>query len=324
MFKWGVIGTGNIANTVCREIVAGGRHKVAAVYSRTLSKAQKFAEKFGAKCYDDAEAFFADGDIEAVYIATPHSAHYKYLLQSIRYGVPALVEKPFTVNAAQAETVFAAAAEKKVFVCEAMWTRFLPVVRKVVERVEQGKIGRVTGFDGAFTMPLRLIKPFISDRVYKAEYAGGAILDLGVYPIAFSEMLMGMPDKIDCCQKVIDGVDYEDVIELKYADRVSKLYSSFTGLKSFTGVVRGSAGKIIIPNFSRPVKAAVYSSDGKKEILRGKKGYVYEFDACAADILAGRTVSTVMKPQSTINVLKIVDECRRQNGLVYPEEVERV
>ena len=282
MFKWGVIGTGNIANTVCREIcreiVAGGRHKVAAVYSRTLSKAQKFAEKFGAKCYDDAEAFFADGDIEAVYIATPHSAHYKYLLQSIRYGVPALVEKPFTVNAAQAEAVFAAAAEKKVFVCEAMWTRFLPVVRKVVERVEQGKIGRVTGFDGAFTMPLRLIKPFISDRVYKAEYAGGAILDLGVYPIAFSEMLMGMPDKIDCCQKVIDGVDYEDVIKLKYADGVSKLYSSFTGLKSFTGVVRGSAGKIIIPNFSRPVKAVLYSNDGKKEILRGKKGYVAKHD----------------------------------------------
>lgn len=324
MFKWGVIGTGNIAKTVCDSIVKSGRHKVVAAYSRTAQRAEKFAKRYGAKCYTDKEKFFADKNIDAVYIATPHSAHYLYLIDCINHGVPALCEKSFTVNAVQAKAVFDLAREKNVFVCEAMWTRFAPFLDEIKKWIADGRIGKVKSFDGKFCMPLKLIKPFVPERVYLAEYAGGALLDLGVYPVSFAHMLLGVPDKTVCDMVVKDGIDYADSIRLYYPSGVSKLYSSLTDLTSFTGTVYGEKGKIVIPNFTRPKKAYLYTGGKKEESKKGKCGYVYEFDKCAEDISAGRIESSVMTSKDTLEVMKIMDECRRQNALEYPDKVESV
>lgn len=324
MFRWGVIGTGNIAKTVCDAIAKSGRHKVVAAYSRTAARAQKFAKRYGAKCYEDKEKFFADKDIDAVYIATPHSSHYQYLLDCVNHGVPVLTEKSFTVNCGQAKKVFELAKEKKVFVCEAMWTRFAPFLDEVKKWIDDGRIGKVKSFDGKFCMPLNIIKPFVPERVYLPEYAGGALLDLGVYPVSFSHMLLGVPDKTECKMIVKDGIDYADDVRLYYGDGVCNLYSSFCDLTSFTGTVYGEKGKIVIPNFTRPKKAYLYIGGKKKGCKKGKCGYVYEFDRCAEDILAGRTESSVMTARDTLEVMEIMDECRRQNALVYPDNVEKV
>ena len=324
MFKWGVIGTGSIAKTVCDSIVKSGRHKVVAAYSRTAQRAEKFAKRYGAKCYTDKEKFFADKNIDAVYIATPHSAHYLYLIDCINHGVPALCEKSFTVNAVQAKAVFDLAREKNVFVCEAMWTRFAPFLDEIKKWIADGRIGKVKSFDGKFCMPLKLIKPFVPERVYLAEYAGGALLDLGVYPVSFTHMLLGVPDKTVCDMVVQDGIDYADSIQLYYPSGVSKLYSSLTDLTSFTGTVCGEKGKIVIPNFTRPKKAYLYTGGKKVESKKGKCGYVYEFDKCAEDISAGRIESSVMTSKDTLEVMEIMDECRRQNSLQYPDKVESV
>lgn len=324
MFRWGVIGTGNIARTVCDIVVKSGRHEVVAAYSRTAQRAEKFAKRYGAKCYTDKEEFFADKDIDAVYIATPHSAHYAYLIDCINHGVPVLSEKSFTVNAEQAKAVFDLAREKKVFVCEAMWTRFAPFLDEVKKWIDSGTIGKVKSFDGKFCMPMKLIKPFVPERVYLAEYAGGSLLDLGVYPVSFTHMLLGVPDKIACDMVVKDGIDYAEDIKLYYADGVSKLYSSLTDLTSFTGTIYGEKGKIVIPNFTRPKKAYLYEGGKKTDCKKGKCGYVYEFDKCAEDIRAGRIESSVMTAKDTLEVMEIMDECRRQNALVYPDKVESV
>lgn len=324
MFKWGVIGTGNIAKTVCDSIVKSGRHKVVAAYSRTAQRAEKFAKRYGAKCYTDKEKFFADKNIDAVYIATPHSAHYLYLIDCINHGVPALCEKSFTVNAVQAKAVFDLAREKNIFVCEAMWTRFAPFLDEIKKWIADGRIGKVKSFDGKFCMPLKLIKPFVPERVYLAEYAGGALLDLGVYPVSFAHMLLGVPDKTVCDMVVKDGIDYADSIQLYYPSGVSKLYSSLTDLTSFTGTVYGEKGKIVIHNFTRPKKAYLYTGGKKVESKKGKCGYVYEFDKCAEDISAGRIESSVMTAKDTLEVMEIMDECRRQNSLQYPDKVESV
>ena len=301
MFRWGVIGTGNIAKTVCDAIVKSGRHKVVAAYSRTAQRAQKFAKRYGAECYNDKEEFFADKNIDAVYIATPHSAHYAYLIDCINHKVPVLTEKSFTVNLEQAKAVFDLAREKKVFVCEAMWTRFAPFLDEIKKWI---------------------IKPFVPERVYLAEYAGGALLDLGVYPVSFTHMLLGVPDKTVCDMVVQDGIDYADSIRLYYPSGVSNLYSSLTDLTSFTGTVYGEKGKIVIPNFTRPKKAYLYVDGKKVESKKGKCGYVYEFDKCAEDIRAGRIESSVMTSKDTLEVMEIMDECRRQNALEYPDKVE--
>ena len=133
----------------------------------------------------------ADDNIDAVYIATPHSAHYAYLIDCINHNIPVLTEKSFTVNAAQAKAVFDLAREKKVFVCEAMWTRFAPFLDEVKKWIDEGRIGKIQSFEGKFCMPLKLIKPFVPERVYLAQYAGGSLLDLGVYPISFTHMILG-------------------------------------------------------------------------------------------------------------------------------------
>lgn len=324
-FRWGVIGAGMIAKAVCKEIVKSGRHEIAAVYSRTYENARKFAKKYGAKCYRSLEEMLADKDVDAVYIATPHSAHYSNLIACINAGKPALAEKAFTVNAEQAKKAFELAKEKNVLICEAMWTRFLPVVLEVAEAVGKGEIGEIKSFTGGFSTPATWVRPFLSDRLFKPEYAGGALLDVGVYPISFSHMLLGVPDAVECSARLENGIDMTDEILLKYAGgAVCFLTCTLEGLKSFTGVIAGDKGRIVMPNYTRPKKATVYGADAKvKRVIKGKKGYIYEFDAFADCVRRGETECVFMTEKDTVEVMNIMDECRKKTGLRYPESIEK-
>ncbi len=323
-FRWGVIGAGMIAKVACREIVKSGRHEIAAVYSRTYGSALRFAKKYGAKCYRTLEEMLADENVDAVYIATPHSAHYSNLIACVNAGKPALAEKAFTVNASQAERAFDLAKEKKVLICEAMWTRFQPVVLEVAEAVGNGEIGEIKCFRGGFSTPATWVRRFLSDRLFKPEYAGGALLDVGVYPISFSHMLLGVPDVVECAAKLEGGIDLTDDILLKYAGgAVCSLTCTLEGLKSFTGVIEGDKGRIVMPDYTRPKKATVYGEDGKvTRVIKGKKGYVYEFDAFADCVKRGETECRFMTAQDTVEVMRILDECRKATGLRYPDGIE--
>ena len=205
-----------------------------------------------------------------------------------------------------------------------MWTRFQPVVLEVADIVERGEIGAVKRFTGGFSTPATWVKSFLSDRLFKPKYAGGALLDVGVYPVSFSQMLLGTPKEIKCSAKIADGIDYSDEITLVYDGAVCDLTCTFEGLRSFKGVIEGEKGKIVISNYTRPKKAVIYGENGeKKRTIRGKRGYVYEFDALADSVRRGELKSRFVSPSDTVEVMKILDECRRQTGLVYPEKVEK-
>lgn len=323
-FRWAVIGTGVIANIVCAQIVKSGRHCVTAVYSRTAVKAQKFAKRFGARYYDSAAAMLNDNNIDAVYIATPHSSHYDYIKQCIEGGKPVLAEKAFTVNAQQAAAVARIARDKRVLLCEAMWTRFLPVVKQTAEAVNSGAIGSVRAFSAAFSTPLKLARPFLTDRIDKPEYAGGALLDIGVYPVSFAQMLLGTPESVSCCQVIKNGVDYQDEITLTYRDCKCDLKCSFDKIFSSTGIIFGESGKIVIPNFSRPKRAFVYGADGKRQaVIKGDKSYVFEFDAFSQAVKQGKAECAEMPLDDTVAVMRILDECRAQNNFKYPDAIEQ-
>lgn len=322
-FGWLVVGTGRIANTVMSEITKTGRHRVAAVFSRTLSKAQNFADKFGAEVFQDIDAALDCKAVDGVYIATPHSVHYQYLLKCIEHGVPVLSEKSFTVNAKQTEAVFAAAAEKNVFVAEGMWTRFNPVVKKIIEWVKSGAIGDITEIDANFCLPVSVTKPFMSDRVYTAKYAGGALLDLGVYPVSYCQMLLGEPEKTKCVMRLEDSVDYDCKITLTYKNAVCNLNCSFDGLKTYHSLIKGTKGEIKSNMFYKPTHAVLYTDGKKADSARCKRGYIYEFDGVADDIRNGRIESALIPHRDTVAVMKILDECRRQGGLIYPDEIEK-
>ncbi len=322
-FRWGIIGTGNIANVVALEIVKSGRHAISAVFSRTYSRAQQFAQKFGATSYAEIEKFLASPDIDGVYIASPHSAHYANMQKCIQFNKPILCEKAFTVNAKQADAIATLAKERKVFVAEGMWTRFLPAVQQAKQWLDEGKIGEIKSVEASFGMPMKLIKSFISDRVYLPKYAGGSLLDLGVYPISLSEFLFGMPKKLDCKMTILDGIDVYETVKLDYDGFSCFLSSSFKKAQKHTAVIEGSLGKILLPRFSR-AKKAVLIQNGKKTVYRNKTGYISEFDSCANDIKQGLTESSVMPLIETCRVMSLLDECRNQNNLAYPAEIEKI
>jgi predicted dehydrogenase len=321
-FGWCVVGTGRIANVVANEITASGRHKIVAVYSRTREKAEAFAQKFGAKCCGSlSEALQADG-VEGVYIATPHSVHYQYILQCAAHKKAALCEKAFTVNALQAREAVRQAEAVKVYLAEGMWTRFNPVVKQIQAWIKDGEIGEILSVEASFSLPLGLAKPFVSNRVYLPEYAGGALLDLGVYPIAYAHMLLGYPDSIKCKAVVKNGVDFDDEIVFEYKNGAKcTLYCSFDKYRSYKSVIIGTKGKIESPMFYKPNSATLKNGEGRKT-ARCKRGYIYQFDAVAEDIRANRIQNALITHRDTIEIMSIMDECRAQNNFKYPEAIE--
>ncbi len=328
MFNWAIIGTGSIANTVACEITKSGNHCIKAVYSRTLSRAETFAKKFGATAYDNLADCVLDESVQGVYIATPHSAHYPLLLKCIELKKPILCEKSFTVNTKQAQNVYETAQANQVYVCEAMWTRFNPVTKQVLQWIKDGKIGQVKCFKGNFSFP-SFSNKFMLERMWKKEYAGGALLDLGVYPVSYAQMLFGDPTSITCRAKFKGEVDFEDNIKIEFANGAkAKLNCSFLRLRTYTGKIIGTEGKIIIPIFYRPKQALLIQNGVIKSRFRREKhngaGYIYQFDKVADEMNQHLASSTIMTPSDSIKVMQMMDDIRQQIGLVYPNEIESV
>lgn len=323
-FNWAVIGCGTIANRVIREITKTGRHAVATAYSRTPLRVEYFTSRFGGKAAKSLQEAVSEKGVDGVYIATPHSAHYQQMLQCIDLGVPILCEKAFTVNAAQAQNVISRAQEKGVYVCEAMWTRFNPVTKKVVEWVKEGKIGSAEYFKASFCYDVNMSP--LSPRVYLPEFAGGALLDTGVYPISYSEMLFGMPNEIQSITWFNDyKSDAQNKIRLMYHNGV--ICDLLCSIQKFTlcgGEISGEAGEIKIPMFFKPTRAKLTVKGETAQIERCKRGFIYQFDKVAQDIRSGKLESEEIPHSSTINVMKIMDEVRKKANFTYPSPLENL
>lgn len=321
-FNWAIIGTGRIAKEIAREITKTNRHKIVAVFSRTQSKAKKFAEQFNATCCSSLVEAVLDKNVDAVYIATPHSSHYQIMKEIIPLKKPILCEKAFCVNLQQAEEVFRLAKEHNVYVIEGMWSYFNPTIRKIKEWIDAGLIGDITTLNASFCLPLTLSKPFVSDRVYKKEYAGGALLDLGIYPIAYSKLFLGYPDKIECSSFIYDDVDYDDKITLHYKNATAYLSCSFNKLMSYKGIICGTKGKIVSPMFYRPKSAKLYIDGKLVEKFYSASGYIHQFDGVAKEIREKNSCSNIVTPKDSLDFMKIMDICRAQNNFSYPDDIE--
>ena len=187
-FTWGILGPGGIARAFAKDLTMISGHTIGAVGSRSLENAQKFSAVFGGTAYGSYEELVADPTIDAVYVATPHPAHHDNVVLALNAGKPVLCEKPFSVNAKQAQSMIDAAARNKTALMEAMWARFLPHYAKVREIVDSGVLGPILSIHADHGQRLadqgipRLIEPAL---------AGGALLDLGIYPISFAHMILG-------------------------------------------------------------------------------------------------------------------------------------
>lgn len=321
--RWGILGAGNIAATFASAVNAHTRAQLVAVGSRNRDRAQRFATAHGIPTtHVGYRELVEDPQVDAVYIATPHSEHKEQALLAIRAGKHVLVEKAFTRNAGEAEEVFAAARTAGVFVMEAMWTRFLPHVYALHQVIDAGEIGEIINLSAdhgqAFTYDPK-------SRLFDPALAGGALLDLGVYPVSFAHDFLGVPDAVQAVgQLTPDGVDGQISIVLTYGDRTQATLSTTLWSKTPTiATISGTEGNIWVKgSFYAPTSFRVQRRDGRVWDFDqpGTKGLQYEAAEVARQVAAGQTQSPRLTWDNTLEVLRTMDTIRSLVGVAYPGE----
>lgn len=317
-FRWCFIGLGDLAKTVAGQLNKSGRHEVVSCYTRNYDKAVAFAGKYGGKAYDTPEKAISDERVDAVYIVTPHNAHYRYVKMALELGKPVLCEKAFTVTAKETDELIALAREKNIYLCEAMWTWFSESANKTKEWIDAGKIGSVQGAD--FTYHVRTIDR--KGRHTDPKRAGGALLDITIYPITYAYRLWGTPAGIESAGVIKDGIDHSEKIVFTYPGfkvSISASVADFKGLEKMT--IKGENGDIIAPFYHCANGVTYKKSLFKKEKFKGKgpkfNTYLDEFDTVAGEIRQGLTESRMVPLKATSDVMHILDKIRGQIGLSY-------
>ena len=300
--------------------------RIDAVGSRDLARSRAFAEEFGiARAYGDYPSLVADPDIDAIYVASPHPFHAEQAILALSHGKHVLVEKAFAMNTAQARAVLDLAAERGLVALEAMWVRYLPYMRVIREWLAEGRIGRVRSI-AADRSTILSTDP--AHRVRAVELGGGALLDLGVYPVAFVQALIGAPVAIVARGRMTDtGVDAAIAAVLEYADgTLATITTSLDTAGPNTVIITGERGRIeVLDNaYEWPFHVRLVDVEGTElgsfTASHEGRGMHYQAMELEALVAQGRTRSEVMSPDDTIDVMQIMDEIRRQVGVRYPAD----
>ena len=317
-FKWCFIGAGSLAKTVASQLNKSGRHEIVSCYTRKNERGMDFAKKYGGKAYDTPEkAITADG-VDGVYIVTSHNAHYRYVKLALELGKPVFCEKAFTVTATETDELIALAKEKDLYLCEAMWTWFSPSANQTKKWIDEEKIGKIHSVD--FTYHMNIING--AERVRDPKRAGGALLDITIYPVTYAYRLWGIPKKIESRGVVKDGIDLGEDIVFTYPDFKVNISASIADFKGFEKMsIKGEKGEIKA-NLYHAFNGVTYKkSMFKKETFKGNgpkmNSYLDEFDTVAGEIREGLKESRMVPLKATSDVMHILDEIRNQIGLCY-------
>ncbi|MGW5650314.1 Gfo/Idh/MocA family protein [Streptomyces humi] len=325
--RWGILATGGIAAAFAADLVDLPDAEIVAVASRSAGAAEGFAERFGVgRAYGDWESLARDEDVDVVYVATPHSAHRAAAGLCLEAGRNVLCEKAFTVNGREAEELVALAKEHDRFLMEAMWTYCNPLVRRLTALVGDGAIGEVRtvqadfGLEGPFPPAHRLRDPALG---------GGALLDLGVYPVSFAHLLLGEPDGMSARAVLSEeGVDLQTGALLSWeSGALAMVHCSIAGGTGTTASVTGSHGRIDIPDgFFNPERFVLHRdgrdpeefamdpADGPRTTLR------HEAREVMRALRAGEKESPLVPLSGTLAVMRTLDTLREQIGVRYPGE----
>ena len=323
--KIGVLGAGNISSMVAPTMAAMPQIECYAVSSRSLEKATAFAERFGfQKAYGSYEEMLQDPIVELVYVATPHSHHFEHMMLCLKYGKPILCEKAFTLNAAQAKQIQQAAAEKGIFVAEAIWPRYMPSRKVISDVMNSGIIGTPNTLTGNLSYVIGTVP-----RIVQPELAGGALLDIGVYGINFALMHFGTDiERVESSVKLSDkGMDEMETITIFYKDgRMAVLTHSVWCRSDRKGIIHGDKGYMVVENINNPQSLTVYDTNDNQlafyDFSNQISGYEYQFSECAAALAEGRKEAPSMPMADTVYVMEFMDSLRKQWGMVYPQEHE--
>lgn len=320
---WGILGPGKIAQSFANDLklVEGGRLVAAA--SRSLERAEIFAKEYGAeKAFGSYEELFMCDEVDVIYIATPHTGHMEWTIKAMQAGKHVLCEKPLGINLAEVQQMIATAKQNKVFLMEALWTRFNPSIQKVKRLIDNGKIGEVGYIHADFAF--YGLDRDEESRVLNPDLAGGSILDIGIYPIFLSYLILGKPKSIQSTSNFHKtGAEIQTSMIFHYENAQAILYSGLTSESSMRAEIQGSKGSIYIdPRWHETDGFSLHigESEERTDLPTTGKGYSHEIEEVHDCLKKGKLQSDLWSHQNSIDLISLLDEVRRQSGVVFPFE----
>jgi predicted dehydrogenase len=316
MIRWGIVSTGGIASTFAADLAHTDSGTAVAVGSRRQASAEEFGERFGIpNRHDSYEALVEDPEVDAVYVGTPHPMHREDALLALRAGKHVLVEKPFTMNAAEAEEIVAEARQRGLFAMEAMWARFLPHMRDIRALLADGALGEIVH---VIADHCQWFAEDPEHRLFAPKLGGGALLDLGIYPVSFASMVLGQPNRVEAiADPAFTGVDAQTSILLGHESGAHALLNcTLRAVGSTRASIVGTNGRIEIDgSFYQPTSFTVIPREGEPERRfdpPAEGGLRYEADEVARCIEAGELESPEMPLDETVAIMRTMDEVSRR------------
>ena len=328
--KWGILGAGRHARRIASGLRDVPDAELLAVASRTPGKAGQLCEEFQIRrCYDDYESLLRDPEIDCVFITTTNQLHYENVMMALDYGKPIVCEKPLAVNAGQVREMVAKARRQGVFLMEAMWSRFFPVIGRLRHALDSGVIGkpqmlsanygyRMAGYDLSSA----------ASRIFDPARGGGALLDVGIYPLAFADFVFGgFPEAITGAMAPTPlGVDAHAVATVQYGQgRLASILCGIDGNTDTNAYIYGSEGYIRVPCFYKPDTLEIHADGQETSVIHlpfSGNGYQFELIRVGECIREGRKECPEMRLDESIALAETMDAMRKAWGLVYPFERE--
>jgi predicted dehydrogenase len=321
--RWAILGAGRIAHKFAQDIRFAENAELVGIAASDKERAAAFAAQYQLPLVFSYEELYNSDKVDAVYIATTHNFHFEQSMECMKHGKAVLCEKPVTINVAQFKLLVNTSVERNVFLMEALWTFYLPALQKARQWIDEGRIGAVRLIQADFGFQMEF-NP--SGRLYNRELAGGSLLDLGIYPIAFSYFFMGRkPVNITASGRIgSTGVDETTAMILDYGDITASLYCCMVVKTRNTGYIFGDKGYIELPDFYKASMASLYNPEKELQETyhdnRRSFGYHYEIQDATNALLSGKKESEIATHQVSVDLQEIMTEIRRQIGLKYPGE----
>lgn len=321
--RWGIIGLGNIAEKFANDLSLVADAELVSVASRSLEKSTAFAAKHQVKnAYGSYTELFQCAEIDVIYMATPHTFHASLSIEAMNNGKHILCEKPMAVNTNQLQKMIEASEKNKVFLMEALWSRFLPSIVRAKDLIQNNAIGTVSHMyaDFAFYGMDRAVE----GRVLNPALAGGSLLDIGIYPVFLAYLILGKPIEILASANFhATGIEKQISIIFKYEDAQALLYSGFTSNTEIKAEITGDRGSLTLEPRWHETEHIVLQTDGKTERIKAPKlgkGYTHEIVEVNSCIRNGNLESSLWSHQNSMDLIKLLDEIRAISGIVFPFE----
>lgn len=320
--RWGIASTGTISNAMATALATIDGVEIIAVGSRTQEAAQRFADAHSIPNVHGSYAdLWADPDVDVIYIGSPHSEHHWMTLAALEAGKHVLCEKAFALNAAEAQEMIDAARSNERFVMEAMWSWFMPLWHELRSRIAAGAIGEVISVDANFAIPVL----DEDGRHRRPDLAGGALLDLGIYPLSIGRFLLGEPNAVRALGRLTDqGVDALAGGVMQHdSGAITTFTTSLDAMSDLTARVVGTEGRIVVAApFWFPTEFTITHNDGSdpETVEIANRGLAHEAEHVTERVRSGAIESDVQTWSATMSNMELMDEIRRQLGVVYPSE----